>query len=76
MQQFGLTTYADKRAASLSRNPCYISEVKAAQSSAVVLLTLKEMTGVFLLFGVGIGIAGIAFVIELLIKKKIKRTEL
>ena len=69
MQQFGFTTYADRRAASLSRNPCSISDVKAAQTKAsAVKMKIKEMTGAFIILGIGVGLAGFAFLIEKILK--------
>lgn len=66
-QQSGLTTYAARRADSISRNPCSLSAIKATISSAsAVQLKLEETIGAFILLAVGIGVAGLTFILELI----------
>lgn len=73
MQQFGLTNYADRRAASISRNRCSIADVQTTQSKTVVRMGLKDLVGAFMILGGGIGLATLVFVIEVLIKLFKKR---
>ncbi len=68
-QQSGLTTYAARRADSMSRNPCCLSGVKATISSASVVLKLEETIGAFIMLVVGIGVASLTFIFELLAGK-------
>lgn len=66
LQQFGLTTYADRRAASFSQNRCSISDVEAAQSSKVIRMRLKDLAGVFIVLGIGMGLSVLIFLMEVL----------
>jgi hypothetical protein len=66
MQQFGLISYAAKRAASLRSNPCLISDVnKATNTKASVRIRLEDVAEAFVILGFGCGLASLAFFIEL-----------
>ena len=70
MQQFGLISYAAKRAASLRSNPCLISDVnKATNTKASVRIRLEDMAEAFVILGFGGGLASLAFLVELVIRK-------
>ena len=73
LQQFGLTNFANKRAASKSHNPC-ATHIKATRT-VTVGMKLKETADAFIVLATGIGLAVLTFIAELVYGKITKKKD-
>ena len=72
MHQAGLLNHAVQKAQQkYSKNPCYLKSKskQASQQKDPILLKLKDFSGGFVIWGAGMGLALIFFMVEMVKKR-------
>lgn len=67
MHQAGLIQYAERTAK--SENRCRVSDLANAQAHKIAPLGQKEMSGSFVILGLGVAISFFTFLVELIVAK-------
>lgn len=77
LHQAGLIIYALDRADVFRRNPCILSEntkaVSFQQATSAVKMKISDVSGAFMILGLGVGLASASFVVELVVGRPCKK---